>query len=254
MGTTKLTRKEILAEDPVHGTIIALVDFLGAHKKIISILAIAAVFVAFGIYGGLHFLEKREIQAQQTLARGIDFYHAEIEAEATGNPYENGPTPAFKNESLKYQAASREFSSILSGYGYSKVSIIARYYLGLTQLKLGKKEEAIKNLEMVSNNSKERVVGYLAKRVLARSHQESGNYEEAKKILRNMLADDRYTLPKEDLSLQLSGILIAEGKKEEAVEVLQEANAQGSAFSSFKPKLTAELDRVQKTIQTKPEP
>jgi len=94
------------------------------------------------------------------------------------------------------------------------VFIIARYYLGLTQLKLGEKEEAIKNLEMVSNNSKARTVGYLAKHVLSSVYATSGNTEEAEKLLRSMIADAKYDLPKEELSIQLSRILVAEGKKE----------------------------------------
>ncbi len=254
VGTTKLTRKEILAEDAVHGTIISLIDFLGVHKKKIATFGALAIVVALGVYFGLLFLEKKELQAQEILGRGIDFYHAQIDPEATEDPYGKGPTAVFRDESLKYQAAAKEFSSIVSGYSYSKVSIIARYYLGLTQLKLAETDEAVKNLETVANNSKGRTVGYLAKRVLARHYEESGNLEEAKKILESMIADTQYDLPKEDLSIQLSRILVAEGKNEEAIKVLQEANSQGSAFSNFKQKLVAELDKVQKTTQKEPEP
>lgn len=254
VGTTKLTRKEILAEDAVHGTIISLVDFCRTHKKKIIILGAVALVVALGIYSGLLFLEKKETQAQELLGRGIDFYHAEIDPEATENPYEKGSTAVFKDESSKYQAAAGEFSSIISGYGYSKLSVVARYYLGLTQLKQGETEDAVKNLQTAANNSKDRTVGYLAKRVLARHYEESGDYGEAKKILESMINDANYDLPKEDLSIQLSRILVAEGKKDEAVKVLQEASSQGTASSSLRQKLVAELDKVQNTTQTEPEP
>jgi len=249
VGTTKLTRKEILAEDAVHGSIISLVDFLGLHKKKIAVLGAIVAVVALGVYFGLLILEKKEIQAQDILGRGIDFYHAEIDPDATDNPYEKGSTAVFRNESLKYQAAAREFSSIVTGYGYSRVSVIARYYLGLTQFKLGETAEAVENLKTVANNSKGRTVGFLAQRILARHYEESGEYGEAKKILESMLANAKYDLPKDDLSLQLARILVAEGKNQEAVKVLQEANAQVSSFSSFRQKLVTELDELQKTTQ-----
>jgi TolA-binding protein len=253
LGTTKLTRKEILAEDQAHKVMVALVEFLNLYKKPVIIFCIVAILVGLGIYGGSLFLGKKEMQAQEILGRGIDFYHAEVDPNASDNPFENGSVAVFRSDTLKYQAAAREFSSIESGYGFSKVFIIARYYLSLAQLKLGEKEKAVKNLEMVSNNSKARTVGYLAKHVLANVYATSGNTEEAKKLLRSMIADAKYDLPKEDLSIQLSRILVAEGKNEEAVKVLQEANSQGSEFSSLKQKLVAELDKVQKTIQTEPE-
>ena len=254
VGTTKLTRKEILAEDAVHGTIISLIDFCSSHKKKLIILGAVAIVAAIGIYSGLLFLEKKEIQAQEILGRGIDFYHAEIDPDVTENSYEKDSTAVFKDESSKYQAAAREFSSIISGYGYSKVSVVARYYLGLTQLKQGETEEAVQNLKTAANNSKDRIVGYLAKRVLARHFEESGDYGEAKKILESMINDSNYDLPKEDLSIQLSRILVAEGKKEEAVKVLQEANSRGTVSSSLRQKLVAELDKVQNTMQTESEP
>lgn len=253
VGTTKLTRKEI-TEDSVHESIVSLVDFLAIHKKKIIILGTIAVLVALGIYGGLIFLEKKEIQAQEILGRGIDFYHAEIDPDAADDPYGKGTDAAFRSESLKYQAAAGEFSSIVSGYGYSKISVIARYYLGLTQLKLGETEEAVRNLEEAANNSKGRIVGYLAQKVLAQHHEASGNYGEAKAILERLIDDVKYDLPKDDLSMQLAGILIAEGNNGEAVKVLQEATSQGSEFSSFRQKLMTELEKAQKKTGTDIEP
>jgi len=208
--------------------------------------------VAFGIYGGSLFLDKKEMKAQEILGRGMDYYHAEVDPDATDDPYAQGSAPVFSSDTLKYEAAATEFSSIEAEYGYSKVSVIARYYLGLTQIKLGKNEDAARNLEMASENSKGRTVGNLAKSVLARHYESTGNYEEAKKLLESMIADAKYDLPKEELSIRLSKILIAEGNNEEAVKVLQEANSQGSAFSSFKQKLVSELDKAQKVTQTEP--
>jgi len=245
VGTTKLTRKEILAEDPVHGSMIMLVDYFSKNKKIIAIITAAAVFLALGVYGGFIFLEKKDMEGQEILGRGIDCYHAEIDPEAPENPFENGPAPVFKTDSLKYQYAAKEFESIVSGFGYSRVSPIARYYLGLTQLKLGEKEEGVKNLEVVAADSKGKTIGYLAQQVLARLYMESGNYEEARKILETLMADDKYELPREELMIQLSRALTATGNRQEAVKILQEGVSQSSSLSPMRQKLMAELEKVQ---------
>ena len=52
MGTTKLTRKEILAEDPVHQAIIQLIEFFRVNGKKIAIGAAVIVLLAVGVYVG----------------------------------------------------------------------------------------------------------------------------------------------------------------------------------------------------------
>ncbi len=249
MGTTKLTRKEILAEDPVHEAIIQLVEFFRTNGSKIGIAAAAIVVLALGIYGGIQYLDNREIRAQEQLGKGMDFFHAEVTPGATDNPYGNGPIPTFRSETAKYQAAAKEFSSIASQYGLGKASIVARYYLGLAQLQLGQKNEAIQNLESVANNSRDRTVGFLAKKVLATYYFDSGNYKGARDLLESMIKDPKCDLSKEELSIQLSRVLVAQGKRDEAIKILREAGSQGPAFGVFKQQLATELDRLQSTAK-----
>ena len=61
-----------------------------------------------------------------------------------------------------------------------------------------------------------------------------------------MVRDPKCDLPKEDLSIQLSRVLEAQGKQEEAVRVLREADVQSPAFGAFKQQLVSELERLQK--------
>ena len=254
MGTTKLTRKEIRAEDPVHEAILQLIEFFKVNGKKIAVAVAAAVVVAVGVYGGLQYLDNREVRAQEQLGKGMDFFHASITPDATDDPYGKGATPTFRTDKAKYEAAAKEFSSLTSGYGYSKIAVVARYYLGLCQLQLGKNREAVQNLETVAGNSKDRTVGYLAKKVLAGVYLSSGNHKGAQELLEGMIKDPQCTLPKEDMSVQLSRVLVAQGKRDQAIKVLQEANSQGPAFSMMKQQLTQELDKLQKASKTGQEP
>jgi predicted negative regulator of RcsB-dependent stress response len=252
VGTTKLTRKEILAEDPVHEALVRLIEFFRANSKKIGIAAVAIVVVAIGIYAGLQYLDGREAQAQEKLAKGIDLFHGQIAADATDDPYGKGSTPTFRTETAKYQAAAKEFSSIVDRYSFGKISVVARYYLGLSQLRTGQKKEATQNLELVASNSKDRTIGFLAKKVLATDYAESGNPKGASEILYGMIKDPQCQLPKEELSIELSRVLVAQGKRDEAIKVLRDANSQGPAFSMLKQQVTMELDKLQKSPAASP--
>jgi predicted negative regulator of RcsB-dependent stress response len=246
VGTTKLTRKEILAEDPVHEAMIQLIEFFQTNGKKIGILAVVAVLVGVGIYAGLQYLEYRQTQAQEYLGKGMIIFHAQVTPDASDDPYGKGLTPVFKSDKAKYQAAAREFSSVVSRFGYSKLSIVAQYYLGLSQLQLGQKKEAIQNLETVAGNSRDRTIGFLAKKVLATEYINSGNHRGARETLEGMIRDPQCDLPKEDLNIDLSRVLVAQGKRDEAIKVLREAGAQGPQFSLLKQRLMVELDKLQK--------
>ena len=73
-------------------------------------------------------------------------------------------------------------------------------------------------------------MGYLSKKVLATEYAESGNNKAAGEILDSMLKDPKCQLPKEDLSLQLSRVLVAQGKRAEAIKLLREATLTGSVI------------------------
>jgi predicted negative regulator of RcsB-dependent stress response len=246
VGTTKLTRKEITAEDPVHEALVRMIEFFRGNSKKIGIVAVILVILALGIYGGIQYLDRMELKAQEQLGKGIEFYHAEVAADATDDPYSKGATPAFKSDLAKYKAAAKEFSSLVDGHSFGKISVVARYYLGLSQLRTDQKQEAIRNLELVSNNSKDRTLGFLAKRVLATEYSESGNQKGAAEILQSLIKDPQCQLPKGDLSLQLSKVLVAQGKRNEAIKVLRDASSQGTAFSAQQQQLATELDKLQK--------
>ena len=250
MGTTKLTRKEILAEDPVHEAIIQVIEFFKSNGRSIGLIVAVVCLVAVGVYGGVQYLANREVQAQESLGRGMEFFHAQITPDATNDPYAKGPAPTFRTEQARYQAAAKEFSSVISGYSYSKTAIVARYYLGLAQAQLGQNKEAAQSLESVAGNSRDRMVGYLAKKALAGVYFTQGNYTGAKELLEGLIKDPQCNLLKEDISVQLSRVLVAQGKGDEAIKVLRDAGSQGEAFSPLKQQVTQELDKLQKASGT----
>ncbi|HSW39616.1 MAG TPA: tetratricopeptide repeat protein [Acidobacteriota bacterium] len=249
MGKTKLTRKEIIGDNPIHDAVMRAAEFLRAKgTAIVILIAVIVIAVIAGFFVG-KFLDGREYRAQGQLARGIDFFHGQVSPDATDNPYEKGAVPVFRSETEKYQAAAAEFEPIATGYAYGDLSIIARYYLGLVQLRLGEEDEAVNNLQMVANNSKNRTIGFLARKVLARAHIDSGDLDGARELLSGILNDPQYKLSRDDTSIELSRVLVAQGRHDEAVKVLEDAVAQGLAFSEHSQRLVMELERLQNTVK-----
>jgi len=243
VSTTKLTRKEISA-DPIHDALVSTIEVLRTRARIIMMIAAGVILVAVIAYFGLRYLESRNSLGQQELAKGIDYYHGLIDAKAQEDPYALGPTPVFRTEEDKYRAASTAFNAVVTRFGSSKLGVIGRYYFGLSQLRVGKKSEAVAALEAVANNTTDRTVGYLAKKVLASHWVESGNAKKGQEILEGMLKDPQCDLPKEDLQLDLSRAFMAQGKRAEALKTLQEAQESGGG-GMLQSLIFQELGRIQ---------
>jgi predicted negative regulator of RcsB-dependent stress response len=244
VGTTKLTRKEIMAEDPVHEALIGIVELFRVHGATIALIVGSVALLSIGIYFGLQYLDDRETQGQKQLAKGIDFYHAEIKADAQDDPYAKGSTAIFRTDKVRDEAASKEFSSILSNHKYCKLAVLARYYLGLTQFRLGQDKEGIQNLQAVSKSTKDSMVADLAKKVLASRDYDAGDYKGAQEILQAMIQNPKCELLKEDLKMDLSRALAAQGKRDEAIKLLSEARDQAGT-SLLKSQVIEELTKLQ---------
>jgi tetratricopeptide (TPR) repeat protein len=252
VGTTKLTRKEIVSEDPVNNFIMHSIEFFRVNGSKVAGIAVGIVVLAFAIYGAGQYIEKKKDHAQESFNKGLEFFHAEVRPDAMDDPYSSGPFPTFKSETAKYQAAAKEFSAVASGYFYGKLAVSARYFLGLTQLHLGQNQEAMQNLESVASNSSNRTLGFLAKRSIAIIELNSSKADKAQELLKaqklldGMIKDQQCDIQKADLSILLSRVFIAQGKRDDAIRVLKEASGTSPTFDRFSPQLMAELQKILK--------
>jgi tetratricopeptide (TPR) repeat protein len=246
VSTTKLTRKEISA-DPIHDALIRTIETLRASAKLIAVTAAGVIVILLGVYFGLRYLNARDLGAQRELAKGMDYYHAMVDpAKAKDDPYASGTAPLFRSEEAKYRAAGALFSPLATRFGSSKIGVIARYYQGLCQDQLGQKNEAVASLEAVANNTSDRTVAFLAKKVLAQHYVANGDPKKAQDILQAMLKDPQCDLPREDLLVDTSRALMAQGKRAEALKTLEEAQATG-AGGMLQSLVFQELSRIQET-------
>lgn len=244
MGTTKLTRKEILSEDPVHETIIQIVEIFRTQGRTIAMVAVGVAVLALAGYLGMDYLEAREQESQHQLGRAIDLYHARIDPNAADDPFAKGPEASFKNETAKYQAAIKELSALASKFAVGKVGVASRYYLGLCYLHLGQNTDALRALEQVRNNGSDRTLAYLAKKVLAKYYLNAGNYKASQELLDGMIRDPQCDLPKEDLNLDLARVYQAQGKRDEALKILRKTR-DDAAKGGFQSEVQQELSKLE---------
>jgi predicted Zn-dependent protease len=219
------------------------IEVVRSRGKIIGLSIVGLALVSVGAYLLFRYVENRQALAQQQLGRAMDLYHAQLDPEALDDPYGKGPDPVFRNDEAKYKTASKEFSAVIEKYGSTKAAVIAQYYLGLCQLELNQKEAAVKSLEAVRNNTKDRTIAYLGKKVLAKYYMGEKNYKGAQEILQGMIKDPQCDLPKEELKLEVARTYLAQGKRDEAIKTLREAR-DGAVGSSLQQLLTQELDRL----------
>jgi tetratricopeptide (TPR) repeat protein len=245
VGTNKLTRKEIAA-DPIHDALITAVETFRTRAKIIALAAIGVVLLSVLVYLGMGYLDSRDALAQQELAKGLDFYHAAVNELAKADPYALGPNPTFPSEEARYRAALEHFNLVASRFGSSKLGVMAHYYSGLCQKYLGQKNE-------VGNNTSDRTVGFLAKKVLATFYVETGDSKKGVEILLAMIKDPQCDLPKEDLQIDLSRAYVAQGNRAEALKVLQQAQEGGGA-GMLQSQIFQELTRLQNPSGNAPRP
>ena len=248
MGTTKLTRKEIRSGDPVRENIIRLAGILQSNRSKIGGAVIAIIVLALGFWACSRYLDSRAQAASAMLGRGMAFFSANTSLDAEDDPFAKGDKPLFQSDEDKYQAAAKEFSAAADSFAAGEAARTARYYLGLTQLKLGNNDEARKSLESVAFGSGRRTIGFLAKKALADYYADSGNAGAAEDLLRGMIKDAKCDIPKEEISMQLAGILTGEGKKVEAINVLREARDSSPIFGVFNQLLQAEIEKLQKDV------
>ena len=255
MGTTKLTRKEIRSTDPVRERMILLVGLFQANRAKIGVAIIAIIVLALGSWALSRYLDSCAQAASATLGMGMSFFTATVSPDASENdPYARGDIPRFVSEEARYLAAAKEFSAAAGSFGAGEAGRTARYYLGLTQLRLGQNDEAIRNLESVAFGSGNRTVGFLAKKVLADYQANSGNVRAAEDLLRGMIGDTRFDLPKEALGMQLAAILVADGRRDEAIRVLREASDASPIFGVYNQQLLSEIERLQRTVSSEDAP
>lgn len=224
----RISRKE-LKKDEFATEVSKTYEFLQQQReKLIRVGVIAAV-VALVVVAGYFIVVKRRASANDRLGDAMQLYYP-----APGVIDVNYP-----DDKSRYGEAERRFAAVAAKYSWLKQGMIARYFEGLSAQKIGKTDEAIRQLDIVARKGDEHYSG-LAKFALAGVYAQTGKPAEAEKLYRELAQHPTDTVPKETALLALADELSA-SKPAEAQKIYQELKKEA-------PKTSAAAEQADKRL------
>ena len=148
-------------------------------------------------------------------------------------------TQKYSTAADRAKAASAAFQSVAEKYSLTPVGRNARYFVGLTDIEAGQKQQAEDTLKQVASGWDSNLAA-LAKLALAGLYRESNRDPEAIDLLNQLAAKPTTTVPYGLARLQLADLYASEGKSDDARKVyadLQDKDSKGAAGAIAKQKL-----------------
>lgn len=193
--------QNVIKHDQFVETVGEASEYVSSHRKqVTTYVGIALVLAALG-YGVYWFMQTRKAERQQALGAAMAVAQAS--------------TNRTTEEEKKLVEA---FTKVTSSYSGSKEGNMALYMLAMLDIERGDMAAGEKKLKEVLSGDKE--PASLAKYTLSEIYQGQGNTAEAEKLLRELVDNPTYFLPREQATLQL-GRFIAKTKPEEARKLLE---------------------------------
>lgn len=192
------TRHALKEDKFVQATSTSL-GWIELHRAQVIRASIAAVVVLIAIVGGTIFYEHRSAQAAVALGQALEVYNSPLRQ--PGEP-EDG---SYKTIAERAQAANSQFAAVAGQYGGLEAGRTARYFLGLTDIDLGKNAEAEANLKQVAG-SYHKDVASLAKIALAGLYVQTGKTTQAIDLYKELIAKPTDTVPASAAQLQLAQV------------------------------------------------
>jgi tetratricopeptide (TPR) repeat protein len=189
--------RHALKEDKFVQATASGIGWLDTNRSQVIRLSLIAIVVIAVIVGGVIFYEHRAAQAQVALGDALETYNSQLRQ--PGEP-EDG---SFKTIAERAQAANKQFADVVSHYGSFKAGTTARYFLGLTDISLGKPADAEANLKQVAD-SYHKDLAALAKVALASLYVQTGKSTQAIDLYKQLIAKPTDTVPAAAAQLQLA--------------------------------------------------
>jgi TolA-binding protein len=194
-----ISRKE-LKKDEFRETVAHSAQALLMHRRTVWIAALAAAFVLVAIFGWRFYSERQTVKASAALERAMEHFNARIRA--LGEPQAQDEI-SYVDEKNKYQDAATKFTEVVQQYGRTRPGQIARYYAGLSYLRLGQHEQAERWFRE-TERSGDAELAALARFQLAQFYARTGKPEEAVRLYQALAERPTTLLPKPVVLLALA--------------------------------------------------
>lgn len=192
------TRHALKEDSFVRATTSGL-SWIELHRTEVIRLTIAAVLLLGAVIGGIAVYEHRTHQAEFALGQALEIYNSPLRQ--PGEPDDG----SYLTVADRAKAANQKFVEVANHYGTLEPGKIARYFVGLTDIDLGKTAEAETNLKSVTD-SYHKDLASLAKVALAGLYVQTGKTTPAIDLYKQLIAKPTNTVPASAAQLQLAQI------------------------------------------------
>ncbi len=174
-------------------------SWIEIHRAQVIRASIAVVVVLAAIIGGGIYYEHQAAMASVALGQALEVYNSSLRQ--PGEP-EDG---SYKTTAERAQAANKLFAEVAIKYGSYEAGKTAQYFVGLTDIDLGKTADAETALKQVSGSYNKDLSG-LSKVALANLYVQTGKTQQAVDLYKELIAKPTDTVPAPAAQLQLAAI------------------------------------------------
>lgn len=214
-----LTRKE-MKRDEVREWMDSVYFWVGENVK--TIFTVMGVVIVLGMVGGVVLLlvGQRAERANEALTRALAVYGAPIEA--LGADPDDPDEPSFSNEADRVARAKELFESVHEAYGSTAAGQVAGVYIGEIAIEAGDTARARELWTAFVEHQKSHALAATVFMNLISLDRQEGRDEELLTKLREALADETLSMPRDLLLYELGLSLERAGETQEAMDTYQE--------------------------------
>ena len=172
------------------------------HRKLLSIIGVAAAAVVVLVVAGFFYLQTRDEKASVALSAALRTYEAQLRP--AGTP----PLPnllSFTSAKERAQAAQKEFRSVAQDYRFTRSADFAKYWIGVTAMDMEDYKTAEQEFQALSGSRRDDLAP-LAKFALASTYRGEGKESNAIQLYKELIDHPRATVPKSTAQMELAAM------------------------------------------------
>lgn len=177
-------------------------EWVGDHRANVVKFSIAVALLIGLIVAGVFVYQQRSTAANQLFGQAMDVYSTPIANPS--QPAEPGQK-TYPGAADRAQAAYPLFQQAADQYGWLRSGEMARYFAGLTELDLGKTDQARADLEKATHSGGSNLES-LAKLALANLDEQAGQTSQAVSVLNDLIQHPTTTVPRVQAQFQLAAL------------------------------------------------
>ena len=197
-----ISRKE-LKQDKVRETFEHGAEAVLSHTRLASIALLAAIVIASGYLVWRFYSDRQNAQAQAAFDDAMKIYNAPLSI--PGQPTLPGEV-TYADEARRSQDAEAKLTVVAEKYPHTNAGKLARYYSALSLMDLDRLNQASEELKKLNAGS-DKELAALAQYQKALIAERTGKNEEAVKDLQALSNAGSVLVPKPLVLLELAGIL-----------------------------------------------